>query len=152
MRGVTAAEVLRRLEGALPAAITATQVGQVMSSPVHTVTTKTPMLEVRDALAAWRVTGLAVTKKGKLAGVLSLRDLKRAAKRMQLDREAGHFMSAPAVTTTETTSLEEAVRLMEKRNIGRLVVLRQARIVGMVTRRDALKLLYEPAKVRTAGE
>jgi CBS domain-containing protein len=58
---------------------------------------------------------------------------------------AGEVMSAPAVTVSTHTSVVAAARLMESTGVKRLPVVDDlGRLVGMVTRRDMLKVFLRP--------
>jgi CBS domain-containing protein len=46
------------------------------------------------------------------------------------------------VTVSPTTSAVEALRLMAKNGIGRLVVIDGDKIAGMVTRGDLMKMMH----------
>lgn len=56
-------------------------------------------------------------------------------------RRVGDLMTAQPVSVTEEASLEDVVRLMEKRRIRRIPVIRGARLVGVVSRSDLIKAL-----------
>jgi CBS domain-containing protein len=54
---------------------------------------------------------------------------------------AGELMNAPAITVMSTTSLVAAARIMESAGLKRLPVVDNiGRLIGMVTRRDLLKV------------
>jgi CBS domain-containing protein len=59
----------------------------------------------------------------------------------------GDIMSAPVVTVTEETPVEEIVEILEQRHIKRLPVVRGETLVGIVTRANMLRAL-----VREAGK
>jgi CBS domain-containing protein len=59
----------------------------------------------------------------------------------------GDIMSAPVITVTEDTPVEEIVEIMEQRHIKRLPVVRGETLVGIVTRPNILRAL-----VREAGK
>lgn len=120
------------------------RVRDVMSSPVRTIGTKAPLREAQKLLQHGRWTGLPVVKEGKVVGVVSHRDVERAATERQLDRPVGHEMSAPARTISDDALVEEAQAIMESEDIGRLPVLRDDKLVGIVTRSDLLGFLYGP--------
>jgi tRNA nucleotidyltransferase (CCA-adding enzyme) len=122
------------------------RVRDVMSSPVRTIGTKAPLREARSLLQHGRWTGLPVVKNGKVVGVLSRRDLQRAETEQKLDRPVGHEMSAPPRTVPDDVLLEDAQGIMESEDIGRLPVLRDGKLVGIVTRSDLLGFLYRPRK------
>ncbi len=54
------------------------------------------------------------------------------------DRTAGDVMSSPVVTVGEDTELSEIARLLTEHHIKRVPVVRQGRIVGIVSRADLL--------------
>ncbi len=96
-----------------------------------------------------------VDAKGALIGVLSERDLldKVAADPTGIGRKAatalrrrdagtvGEACSRPALTTDADATVREAAAEMARRDVSRLVVLDGAKVVGIVTRHDALKAL-----------
>jgi CBS domain-containing protein len=54
---------------------------------------------------------------------------------------AGDLMTSPAITIPATTGLAQAARLMQERNVRRLVVVdARGRIAGIVTRSDLLQV------------
>ncbi|WP_157965846.1 CBS domain-containing protein [Euzebya rosea] len=96
-----------------------------------------------------------VDARNQVIGVLSERDLldrvaderlglgpaaHRAWKRWSA-RNAGEACSKPAVTTEADTSVRQAATLMATRDVARLVVMDGARVVGIVTRSDMLRVL-----------
>lgn len=54
---------------------------------------------------------------------------------------AKEIMTQSVVTVTEDDPLEEAVQLMLEKNINRIVVVRDEKPVGIIARRDLLRLL-----------
>jgi acetoin utilization protein AcuB len=61
-------------------------------------------------------------------------------------------MSSPVITVTEDTPLEEAARIMADNKIGGLPVLRDARLVGIITETDIFKVLLMLLGARTPGQ
>ncbi len=60
------------------------------------------------------------------------------------DRTAGDVMSAPVITVGEDTELTEVARLLAQYHIKRVPVLKQGRMVGIVSRADLLRSLATP--------
>jgi CBS domain-containing protein len=56
-------------------------------------------------------------------------------------RQVAEVMSREVASVAEDTPLDEVVRLMERRRIKRLPVLRDGRLVGLVSRADLLRAL-----------
>jgi len=119
-------------------------VADVMSSPVHTVAPDTSLRDLAQSLRVWQHTGVPVVRDGELVGIVSRRDVEKAAKNDRLHLPAASCMSSSRVhTTAEVAPLEEALALMVDRDVGRLPVLRDGRLVGIVTRTDLLRFLYD---------
>jgi CBS domain-containing protein len=60
------------------------------------------------------------------------------------DRTAHDVMSAPIVTVAEDTDLAEVARLLSEHHIKRVPVVKQDRVVGIVSRADLLRALTTP--------
>ncbi|NUP10227.1 MAG: CBS domain-containing protein [Polyangiaceae bacterium] len=121
------------------------KVADIMSSPVATVGTKTPLAHAKEVLVHGGFTGVPVVKDERVVGMLSRRDLAKAERKDELDRPVRKVMSAPVCSTTEDELVEEALATMEQADVGRLPVLRGERLVGIVTRDDLLAFLYGEA-------
>lgn len=144
-------------------------VKDVMSRGVLTVAPETPIQEVAAALSEAHVSGApVVASDGTVLGVVTESDLahRLAAKvapppswlkslfspapAEALDyaktrgRTARDIMTSPLKAVAEDTSVEEAAQLLESLNIRRLPVLREGRLVGMLSRADLLRALLTP--------
>jgi CBS domain-containing protein len=147
-------------------------VGDVMTADVVTVPPDMPYKAVADLLVEQCVSAVPVADAtGLVLGVVSEADL--LAKLEYADRTPGHplsarrmryrtrkaagdtaaeLMTAPAVTVRATETVTRAARLMDAAGIKRLVVVDQTgRLVGIVSRRDLLRLYTRPDReIRTA--
>lgn len=71
----------------------------------------------------------------------------RAARVKSTGTAAGDLMTTPVVTVSARTSLVAAAKVMDEGRLKRLPVVDQdGRLVGMVTRRDLLKVFLRPDK------
>lgn len=118
-------------------------VSDVMTSPVRTVDADTPLSEVETLLTGWGYTGLPVLRDGKLVGVLSRRDLRSARKDDRMHLGAKSCMSGVVRTVEADDPLDEALDLMVQHDVGRLPVLRDGRLVGIISRSDLIRMLYK---------
>ncbi len=147
-------------------------IAEVMTPAVVRVGPGTPFKEITALLAEHHISGLPVTDPdGRVVGVISETDLstrqarlyqgirtgrgrfrmpwrsraERAADAKARGLTARELMSAPPVTVHPGDSLVAAARTMEQHRIERLPVVDTAgRLVGIVTRRDLLRIFLRP--------
>jgi Zn-dependent protease len=115
-------------------------VGSMMSSPVITVPSNLPLAKVVDMMYASKHLGFPVIERDSLVGMVTLVDVNRTS---PIDREAMQvkdIMSRDPITLPPTAPLVDALRIMSVNNIGRIPVIQDDRIVGIVTRTDILKV------------
>ena len=112
----------------------------------RTVSTVRPSTTLADALAIARTRGVrhlpVLDDDGRLVGIVSDRDLKRAtAMSTYEDIRMGAIMTSAALhTAAPTFSAEEAARIMVAERISALPVTTDGRLVGIVTETDILAL------------
>jgi CBS-domain-containing membrane protein len=146
-------------------------VADVMTVGAISVQEDTPFKEIVDLLEAHEINAVPVVDNfDRVVGVVSSADLvpkiefagddehlrlfenrhTRQARGKAHATAAGELMNAPAVTVMSTTSLVAAARVMESGELKRLPVVDDlGRLVGMVTRRDLLKVfLRSDAEIR----
>ncbi|MET8784706.1 MULTISPECIES: CBS domain-containing protein [unclassified Streptomyces] len=147
------------------------KVGSVMTSDVIRADYSTPFKEVARLLANGRISGLPVVDEDeKVIGVISETDLvKRQSEHVGTDEPerrsasgepmssahgqpavsraftAGQLMTVPPITVHAEETIAQAARIMTQRDVERLPVLDdEDRLVGIVTRRDLLKVFLRP--------
>jgi CBS-domain-containing membrane protein len=136
----------------------------IMTTGVVTITPETPVSEIARLLLAHRISATPVVDAdGRLRGIVSEGDLMRRRETgterprswwLELFGGAGDLardyvkthgqraadvMTTSVVTVEEDTSLAEIARLLEERRIKRVPVLRDGRVVGIVSRADLLR-------------
>ncbi len=138
----TIKELWEQIKQAIPPAPTAQT---LMSAPVRTIRPESEINQAHRVLLRYGHSGLSVvTETGELVGVISRRDLDIA-----LHHGFGHapvkgYMKKPVRTITPETPLNDIQRLMVTYDIGRLPVVDSQRgLVGIVTRTDVLRQLYQ---------
>lgn len=118
-------------------------VASLLRGPIATVRPTSTLREAAEALTADDVGLLVVADAGGLRGVLSERDLVRAAASghdLDLERVRDHA-SADVVMIPETSPVGEAARIMLDADIRHLVVSRGSHPVGVLSVRDLLPVL-----------
>ena len=126
-------------------------VGQLMTRDPLVVADGAPLVDAAEMMDTFDVTGLPVVDdEGGVVGVISQMDLVRAAATRHLwsgwpGLVVRHLMTAPAITVTPETSLEDAARLMEREHIHRLVVvgLGGRTPIGVLSLTDLVRRLVE---------
>jgi len=135
-----------------------------MSKHPITVTEDTPIAQALKVMRDEKVRRLPVLdKKGKLVGIVSERDLLYASPSpvTSLSIYEIHYllaqitvkeiMTRDVITVTEYTPLEEAARIMADNKIGGLPVVRNGKLVGIITESDLFKIFTEILGARDMG-
>lgn len=118
------------------------RVSDLMSYPVLSIPSDTTMTETARILREKGCTGLPVVDDGRLVGVISRRDFHKVRSR-QMSKPVKAFMSRNTISITPDRSPVEAARIMVKHDIGRLPVIEEGRLIGIVTRSDAMTYFYD---------
>jgi acetoin utilization protein AcuB len=88
-----------------------------------------------------------VDERDRLVGIVSEKDLLRAKSEKQVEE----VMTRDVVTVTEYTALEDAARVMADRTISSLPVMRNGKLVGIITETDLFLIFLELLGGREAG-
>ncbi|MBK7581930.1 MAG: CBS domain-containing protein [Myxococcales bacterium] len=123
----------------------ARKVSELMTSPVHSVGPGASWADVARSLHSWRHTGVPVLTDGVVVGIVSRSDVERAEAGGRLELPVSSSMSQHVKTIDADASPERALQLMQEHDVGRLPVLRDGRLVGIVTRSDLRRMLYGEA-------
>ncbi|HEX5086385.1 MAG TPA: CBS domain-containing protein [Nocardioides sp.] len=120
-------------------------VSRVMSWPVATIDIDATLEEAAEALAADNIGVLLVLRDGRLAGIVSERDVVvHVAAGANLSHLAvGDVMAGDLVTTPSETPIVGAARLMSEADVRHLPILDDHLIAGLVSIRDLLPVLAE---------
>lgn len=128
-------------------------VRELMQPEVVTLCASSTLDLADDIMRLGRIRHLPVIAGDQLIGILSQRDLYRAAisSLLQLSRSAEQqflaqvrvqdVMTPSPCVTTPDASIRSAVRLMLERKIGCLPVVEKGRLVGLIAESDCLRYL-----------
>ncbi|MFH1152301.1 MAG: CBS domain-containing protein [Pseudomonadota bacterium] len=123
---------------------TSVRLSDIMSYPVVTVDEDTPIEEVAMILREMGCTGLPVVGKDeKIVGIISRRDFRKIRKTNHMQSPVKAFMSRNVISITSEKSAIDAARLMIRHDIGRIPVVENDKIIGIVTRSDAMLYFYD---------
>ena len=126
----------------------AAKVGQLMSKEVVTIGSGRPLGEAAELLTRHKVSGLPVVDvDGRLVGLISeadfvsALDVRHPVRRKPMGTVVDDLMTDHPVTIAEDDTLETAIERMEDKRVKRLVVVDgEARVRGIIARRDVLKM------------
>jgi tRNA nucleotidyltransferase (CCA-adding enzyme) len=135
-------QVVSLLGEAVP---TTLAVGALMSSPVETVVPECTLREASARMAASGISGMPVVASRRVVGMLSVEDVAGAKERGQLDLPVSSCMRSPVETADVGLPVEAALERMVAADMGRLPVMREDRLVGIVTRSDVRRAIYGEA-------
>lgn len=142
VKGATVADVREKLVGYLYREVIPVPVARdIMSYPVRTVRPTTTVDRARELMLRYGHSGFPVVEDGKLVGIISRRDLEKAAHHGLGHAPVKGFMSKSPLTVTVDVPVKEIRRIMIENNVGRLPVMENGEIVGLVTRTDVLRNL-----------
>ena len=115
-------------------------VGSMMSSPVTTVPPTLPLSQVISKMYTSKHLGFPVIDRDTLVGMVTLADVNRTS---SIDREAMQvrdIMTRDLITLPPEAPVIDALKIMSAHNIGRIPVVADGKILGIVTRTDILKV------------
>lgn len=125
---------------------------EIMSTELVTCSPDDEVDNVWRLMQNHSLAGLPVVKNGKLVGMLTQKDLlDSGAVFPTFESKKGRFKSSskivsvmrtPVITLKPSSTVEEAARLMLKKNIGRVpIVDEKERLVGIVDREDVVRIM-----------
>jgi len=117
----------------------------IMTNDVITIDPKSSIQEAIELLLKQRVSGLPVTDAdGRLIGIVTEFALLAIAydNRVREDSIAQH-MTTEVLTVDASDPINKVVDLCLMHRVRRVPVLENGRLVGLISRRDVLKAMYE---------
>lgn len=117
-------------------------VRDIMSVNPKVVRRDTSVQEVVATMTKFDISSVIVVQEDRPVGIVTHKDIvsKIVQSRIPPDAvTAREIMSTPIVTIHEDASIEEAAKLMTKKNIKKLPVVRDDRLVGIVTSMDLVR-------------
>ena len=112
---------------------------------LHTVTPETTIEEAERIMRENNIAGLPVVEGDELVGILTNRDIRfyRGGK-----IKVSKLMTENVITAPEGISLEEAIEIMHKNRIEKLPIVKDGKLVGLITAKDILKREKYPNALR----
>ncbi len=123
-------------------------VGQVMSRPVLATTERASVQDIASQLVRAGISGMPVAdSEGNIVGIITEYDIVNAIlDDLKLDSlRASELMQKEIITLDVEADISEALKIFKEKHIVRVPVTENGKLVGILSRIDALKgLLEEP--------
>ena len=116
-------------------------VADAMSSPVTTVEPTMPLTRLLEMMYETKHLGFPVVERGSLVGIIALADVHKIA---PLDREAMQVrdvMTRNPATLPPSAPLIDALKIIAGMDVGRIPVVEDDTLIGIVTRTDVLRVM-----------
>ncbi len=141
--GITVEQIREELEKAIAFLVEPPLLVQdIMSAPVKTIDSNMTINEVAGLLIRYGHSGYPVMEKDKLVGIVSRQDVEKSRYHGYGHIPVKGYMSHNVVTIGGDVPVEEARGIMLQKNIGRLPVMNDGKLVGIISRSDLLNLMY----------
>ena len=121
-----------------------TKIKDIMLKKVLTVTGNMPIEEVCDVLSKNKVSGVPVIDKSrKLIGYISEKDIIVSLSKKTKCKKTSDAMNKKVFFIKENTSLHEVARIFSDEEYRRLPVVKNGKLVGIVSRKEIMRRLVE---------
>ncbi|MCX8172653.1 MAG: M50 family metallopeptidase [Archaeoglobaceae archaeon] len=108
----------------------------IMTREVVSISPETKVSEVIDLMFKYKHLGYPVVKDGELVGIVTLKDIINVNPSAKVEE----VMSKEVLTLKPEDGAFEAFRIMSEKGIGRIPVVEDRKLVGIVTRSDLMKI------------
>jgi CBS domain-containing protein len=117
-------------------------VSEIMSKNVRTVRPNSTVTEIVRKMNKFEIGSVVVVEGEKPVGIITERDILRRVLEVTLASEAlkaKEIMSAPLITVSDQSTVDEAARIMVDKRIKKMPVVHEGKLVGIVTSTDVMR-------------
>lgn len=118
----------------------------VMTKNVFFVKQNTPIYEALNLLVKHRISGLPVVNENmRVVGILSEKDVLTILFDQNIDikSKVDDYMTREVICFTEEDSAIDICKFFMKSNIRRVPIVKEGKLVGVISRRDIVNLILE---------
>lgn len=118
-------------------------VGDVMTKEIDVIPINATVNEIVETFFKFKHGGFPVIENDELAGCVTIHDVKKIQKENWEDVKAGQIMTPKdqLILTDSEEAILDAMTKMSKHNIGRLPVVEQGKLVGIISRSDVMHII-----------
>ncbi|KYK22571.1 hypothetical protein AYK24_01900 [Thermoplasmatales archaeon SG8-52-4] len=137
----------------LPLVNSKKQIIEIMNKKLHTVSSDDRVIHARRIMIDEDIARLPVVDSGNLVGMVSDNEISFALAKIKKSYPTGQqkhrldellvkdVMKTPAISVTTTMTVTDAANEMLKKNIGALPIIKNDKVVGIITRTDLLNTI-----------
>lgn len=123
----------------------------IMTAPVKTIPPETTMEKAEDLMYRYEHSGYPVVKQGQIVGIITRRDLDKANRHGLGHAPVKGYMSTNVLTIGPNATLEEIQRIVIEHNVGRLPVIEEEKLIGIISRTDMIRALHQDELLDAKG-
>lgn len=116
-------------------------VADAMSSPVATVEPTLPLFRLVEMMYETKHLGFPVVDRGALVGIVALADIHKITPQDREAMQVRDVMTRNPTTLPPSAPLLDALKIITGKDIGRIPVVSDGALVGIVTRTDVLRVM-----------
>jgi Zn-dependent protease/predicted transcriptional regulator len=116
-------------------------VADAMSSPVATVEPTLPLSRLVEMMYETKHLGFPVVDRGALVGIVALADIHKITPQDREAMQVRDVMTRNQTTLPPSAPLLDALKIITGKDIGRIPVVSDGALVGIVTRTDVLRVM-----------
>jgi len=117
-------------------------VREIMIENVRTVRPNSTVTEIVRKMNKFEIGSVVVVEGEKPVGIITERDILRRVLEVTLASEAlkaKEIMSAPLITVSDQSTVDEAARIMIDKRIKKMPVVHEGKLVGILTSTDVMR-------------
>jgi len=117
------------------------KIKDIMTRDVATVRSGNTVEELVDIMFRMKHMGYPVMDDSEVIGVVTFTDVQRVPKEERKNVKVSQIMTKELITTKEDDEAVAALKLMTTKNIGRIIVKKEGKMTGIVSRTDILRAI-----------
>lgn len=125
----------------LAQALEGLSIGQIMTRDVSIIAPRATVRDLLNKMMVEKHLGYPVVEDGRLVGIVTLEDAQKVPVEQQDTLPVVQIMTSKVITVAPGTPAMEAIQAITRARIGRLVVLENEQVVGIVSRSDLMRVL-----------
>jgi CBS domain-containing protein/anti-sigma regulatory factor (Ser/Thr protein kinase) len=112
------------------------KISEVMTTQAHTISLDTKMADVLELMRTQKISGAPVMDHDKVVGIVSTENLIQCLVNKDLESEVNKYMSTNILFAKASDPVVEALKLFVNTKVGRLPVIEDNKLVGIITKGD----------------